>query len=82
MVYIMVRHEKRPIIFFLIVSFQIIMSENISSGNIPPLKLGMPSSLCAGRLLTIYHLSWIGSVQLLLTLSVGLFSGRGFDTGY
>lgn len=27
-------------------------------------------------------LSWIGSVQLMLVLSVGLFSGRLYDTGY
>jgi hypothetical protein len=26
--------------------------------------------------------SWIGSTQLLLVLSIGLVSGRGFDTGY
>ncbi|KAF9460406.1 major facilitator superfamily domain-containing protein [Collybia nuda] len=31
---------------------------------------------------TSSQISWIGSVQLLLTLSVGLISGRGFDTGY
>ncbi|KAK0447182.1 major facilitator superfamily domain-containing protein [Armillaria borealis] len=28
------------------------------------------------------QLSWIGSVQLMLVLSVGLFSGRLYDTGY
>ncbi|KAF8065016.1 major facilitator superfamily domain-containing protein [Lyophyllum atratum] len=28
------------------------------------------------------QISWIGSVQLFLTLSGGLIAGRGFDTGY
>ncbi|KAF5384219.1 hypothetical protein D9615_003456 [Tricholomella constricta] len=28
------------------------------------------------------YTSWIGSTQLLLVLSIGLFSGRAFDTGY
>ncbi|KDR76989.1 hypothetical protein GALMADRAFT_66206 [Galerina marginata CBS 339.88] len=31
---------------------------------------------------TSSQISWIGSVQLWLTLSVGLFSGRAFDAGY
>ncbi|KAF8064987.1 major facilitator superfamily domain-containing protein [Lyophyllum atratum] len=31
---------------------------------------------------TSSQISWIGSTQLLLVLSIGLFSGRAFDTGY
>ncbi|PFH48946.1 hypothetical protein AMATHDRAFT_148803 [Amanita thiersii Skay4041] len=31
---------------------------------------------------TSSQISWIGSVQLLLTLSTGLFTGRAFDAGY
>jgi len=31
---------------------------------------------------TSSQISWIGSVQLMLVLSIGLFSGRAFDTGY
>ncbi|KAF9460383.1 major facilitator superfamily domain-containing protein [Collybia nuda] len=31
---------------------------------------------------TSSQISWIGSTQLFLTLSLGLVSGRGFDTGY
>ncbi|KAJ3511804.1 hypothetical protein NLJ89_g3887 [Agrocybe chaxingu] len=31
---------------------------------------------------TSSQISWIGSVQLFLVLSVGLISGRGFDSGY
>lgn len=35
----------------------------------------------------LFHLierrtSWIGSVQIMLLFSVGLFSGRAFDRGY
>ncbi|KAJ7595002.1 major facilitator superfamily domain-containing protein [Mycena floridula] len=29
-----------------------------------------------------FQLSWIGSLQLMLVLSSGLFAGRAFDTGY
>ncbi|KAG6872566.1 hypothetical protein C0995_008839 [Termitomyces sp. Mi166 len=31
---------------------------------------------------TSSQISWIGSTQLLLVLSIGLFAGRAFDTGY
>ncbi|GLB39677.1 putative major facilitator superfamily protein [Lyophyllum shimeji] len=31
---------------------------------------------------TSSQISWIGSAQLMLVLSIGLFSGRAFDTGY
>jgi len=57
------------------------MFANTSRINAPRRKLGNWISSVFRYVLTP-PFSWIGSVQLCIILSVGLFSGRAFDAGY